>query len=97
MVAGFGPVAVNEFLRAHAALALELNLDQLQRRVSVFGFIFAATDEQACSLDRDFSGRQLNRVLHGLSAVHLQRFTLKDRERPGPRLKTAQAVEQILC
>ena len=33
MVAGFGPVAVDEFLRGHAALALELNFDQFQRVV----------------------------------------------------------------
>ena len=47
MVAGFGPVAVDEFLRGHAALALELNFYQLQGGVSifVFGFILAAADE----------------------------------------------------
>src|ERR1700674_2061273 len=99
MVAGFGPVAVDEFWRGHAALALELNLDQLQRRVSVFVFTavfavaLAAANEQPRSLDRDFSGRQLDRMLPGSSAVHLQRFALKHRERPRPRLKSAQAVE----
>src|ERR1035438_5837386 len=77
MVAGFRPVAVDEFLRGHAALALELNFDQLQRRVSVFVFILAAADEQARSLDCDVSGRQLNRMWQASSAVHLQRFALR--------------------
>src|ERR1019366_7738890 len=92
MVAGFWPVAVDEFLRGHAALALELNFDELQRRVSVFVFILAAAYEQARSLHCGLSRRQLNRMLHGLSAAHLQRFALKHRERPRPRLKPAQAV-----
>ncbi len=94
MVAGFGSVAVDELRRAHAALALELNFYQLQRRVGPFVFIVAAADEQARLLNRDFTRCYLNRTLHGLSTVHLQRFTLKDRECPGPRLKAAQAVEQ---
>src|SRR6266849_2796121 len=103
MVAGFASVAVDEFLRGHAALALKLNFDQLQRRVRVFVFpatlavALTAANEQARSLDCDFSGRQLNRMLPGLSAVQLQRFTLKDRERPGPGPKAAQAIEQVYC
>src|ERR1700675_3739257 len=103
MVAGFGPVAVDKFLRGHAALALELNLDKLQRPVSAFVFpatlavALAAANEQPRSLDCNCSGRQLSRMFPGLSAVHLQRFTLKHRERPRPRLKPAQAVEQVSC
>src|ERR1019366_458638 len=97
MVAGLGPVAINEFLRGHAALALELNLDEFERRVSPFVsiFILAATNEQARSLDGEYAGGQLNHTLHGLSLVHLQRFASKGRERPRPRLKTAQAIEQV--
>src|SRR5258708_38424666 len=99
MVAGLGPVAVDEFLRGHAALALELNVDQLQRRGSVFALARArgAANEQPRSLDCDFSRRQNDRMLPQLSTVHLQRFTFKDGECPRPRLKTAQAVEQIGC
>ncbi len=76
MVAGFGPVAVDEFLRGHAALAFELNFDELQP-CHVFIFVLAAANEQARSLDCDFSGRQLSRMLQGLSAVHLQCLTLE--------------------
>src|ERR1035438_6320991 len=97
MIARFGPVAVDEFLRGHAALALELNFDQLQRRVGVSVIVLAAADEQAHSLHCNISRSQLNRTLQRLSAVHLQRFTLKSRERPRPRLKPAQAVEEIAC
>src|SRR5260370_37114827 len=99
MVAGFGSVAVDEFLRGHAALALKLNFDQLQRRVRVFVFpatlavALTAANEQARSLDCDFSGRLLNRMLPGLSALQLQPFILKDRERPGLGPMAAQAVE----
>src|SRR5260370_5278154 len=96
-IAGVGPVAVDEFRRGHAALALELDFDQLERRVSVIVVALAAANEQARSLDRKFSGRQRDRVLPGLSAMHLQCFTFKDRERPGPWLKTAQAIQQIVC
>src|SRR3979411_2543195 len=49
VVAGFGPVAVDEFLRGHAGLALELNFDQLQRRVSLFVFAAAFTGTRAAT------------------------------------------------
>ena len=41
MAAGLGPVAVDEFLRGHAALALELNFDQFQRRLGPFVFVLS--------------------------------------------------------
>src|ERR1700676_3893617 len=70
MVAGSGPVAVDEFLGAHASLALDLNFDELQCRASVFVFVFtealAAANKQARSLDCHFSGCQLGRMLPGL-------------------------------
>src|SRR5258708_12955900 len=59
MVAGFGPVTVDEFLPGHAALALELNFDQLQRRVGAFPFVRApaAANEHPRSLASTFSRR----------------------------------------
>src|SRR5208337_5459903 len=81
---------IDEFWRGHAALALELNFDKLQARAC------AAANKQARSLDCDLSGCQLSCMLHGLSAVHLQHLTPKNRERPRPGLKSAQAVEQIV-
>src|ERR1035437_7937100 len=97
MIARFGPVAVDKFLRGHGPLAFELDLDEFERCVSPFVsiFILAATNEQAWSLDGEYAGGQLNHTLHGLSLVHLQRFASKGRERPRPRLKTAQAIEQV--
>src|SRR5271157_2928967 len=77
--AGLGPVAVDEFLRSHAAFAFELNLEEPQRRIEAV--IATTADEQARSLDRDFSGHQLFLMLQGLSPVNLQRLTLKNRER----------------
>ena len=71
MVAGFGSVAVDEFLGAHASPALELNFDQLQRRVMVF--VPAAANQETRSLDCDFSGRKrdrrFRRVEHGALAA----------------------------
>src|SRR5258708_26304383 len=86
IVAGFGPVAIDEFQRGHATLAFELDFDQLQRRLRVF--VFAAADEQVCSLDCDFSYRQLEGILLRPSAMHLQRLAFKSRESAGPRLKS---------
>src|ERR1700734_3917544 len=51
MVARLGPVPVNELLRGHPALTLDLNLDQLECRVS----FVATSDDQARSLDCDLS------------------------------------------
>ncbi len=71
-VAGFGPVAVDEFLGRHAALALELNLEEFKGGARVFVFIFlilifvlAASDEKARSLNGDLAGRQPDPVLRG--------------------------------
>src|SRR5580700_6548081 len=78
MVAWFWTVPVHELLRGHPALALDLNLDQLQCRVS----FFAASDDQARTLDRDLSRRQANRTLRSARAVYPQRLPLENRERP---------------
>jgi hypothetical protein len=43
MVAGFGPVTIDEFQSRHAAFALELDFKQLQRRIDVI--VFPATDK----------------------------------------------------
>src|SRR5271165_2047121 len=99
MVAGLGPVTIDKFRRSHAPLALELNFDEFQRRV-VEIFILAAADlaatgKEARSRHRDFSRPKFIRILHGSSALHLQRFTLEGCECSGPGLKTAQTVEKV--
>src|ERR1700722_20364162 len=53
-VTGLGPVTINELRRRHATLSLQLNLDQLQYRLSIH--IFSATDKQARSFYRNVSG-----------------------------------------
>jgi hypothetical protein len=45
MVAGLGPVTVDEFLRRHAALALKLDFNQLQHGFRII--VLTAPDAQA--------------------------------------------------
>src|ERR1700728_840091 len=66
MVAWLGTVPVHELLRGHPALTLDLNLNQLQCRVS----FFAASDDQARTLDCNLRRRQAHRTLHSVRAVY---------------------------
>src|SRR5208282_3340355 len=48
------------------------------------------------SLNADLAGRQITSRLRGLCPVDLQRFTFEGREGSGPRLKTTQAIVEII-
>lgn len=101
MIAGLGPVTIDEFLRGHAPLALELNFEEIECGVIFVALllVYAAADQQARCFDGNFSGRQFSRAFMGIlrraSAMHLQRFTFEEREGSRPGLETAQAVEKI--